>query len=107
MDQHRGWESPKKLHEVEKQIIDWLMDRIPSLACPICSQSSWNISGPARVSTYPRETGSAVRHFPVVPVACRVCANTLLFNARIMGVSARDLAEWERTIEADPEGQAE
>lgn len=90
------------------RIIDWIEERWPDRPCPVCGQIDWNISGPGQFQTFDT-SGYARRHFPVVPIACKNCANTVLFNARIMGISADDLAEWEDYINrvADEQTQAQ
>ena len=60
--------------------------------CPICQNNKWEISDkPAELREY-AEGGLVVGGpvYPLIILTCRVCGNTLLFNAIVMDVIEKE-----------------
>lgn len=69
--------------------------------CPICKKNEWLLSDYlAEVRTFTKGSillGAPV--YPVVVVTCRVCGNTLLFNAIVLGLVKPPPPEQKTTVE--------
>jgi hypothetical protein len=69
---------------------EWFREHWKDRACPICKQVSWAMAPdfahiPVARIRVGQVGGSYVRSLPTVALTCRVCGNTLFFNALIMG----------------------
>jgi len=58
--------------------------------CPVCKQQDWGVVPQfAHVSLGLPGPQLRTRTYPCVAIACRICGNTLFFNAVIMGLLAK------------------
>ena len=70
------------------RIIEWLNNRAPGMECPVCHANEWSLYEAAFELREYRDGNLVVGGplMPVVPVSCKNCAYTMLFNAIQMGV---------------------
>jgi len=65
----------------------WFREHWKDRKCPICQQVTWAMAPTfAHVATSLLGRHSPVSSFPCVVLTCRVCGNTLMFNAVIMNL---------------------
>jgi hypothetical protein len=86
-----------------EQTIEWLVEHWADAVCPICQTRSWSIGNVTELREWASGGGIVLgggRSFPLVPVTCKTCGYTVLFNAIKMGIHEQA----ESDPEPDPEG---
>lgn len=76
--------SPERQQEERNAAKKWLGEKWPQerRACPICGVRDWIIGDTSQLHLY----GALGSVYPLVPVVCKNCAHTYLFQAIQMGV---------------------
>lgn len=74
------------------KIIQFLNEKWKNAKCPMCGAGNWNVD-PHVVTTVSVENRSIQlggRFFPLIPVTCMNCGNTIFVNAIVCGVWKND-----------------
>lgn len=102
MEQEQGQEKAG-----QERMVQWLNEKwVQAKTCPICTSNQWSVSEEP-LELRPFKRGGLVIGGPVYPLyslTCRVCGNTLLFNAVVAGVVTKQ--EEESKAAADDAGIA-
>jgi hypothetical protein len=75
--------SEERLEAEREAAVAWLAEKwTQERVCPICGTSDWIIADAAQLPLY----GDSDRMYPLIPVGCKNCSYTHLFNGIYMGV---------------------
>lgn len=72
-----------------QEIVRFLNERWSGLkVCPVCQNNNWNIPDKlVEVREYsPGKLVIGSPVYPLIPLTCTVCGNTILFNAIVAGI---------------------
>ena len=76
-----------KFYDSDK-FIEQMKEKWKDVACPMCQSQNWSIS--ATIFLLPQYKDKKVilddKIFPVIPVSCQNCGNTVLVSAIISGM---------------------
>jgi hypothetical protein len=93
--------------EQKQKFLDWLNERwVGDKNCPVCHHNRWTVSDDMVSPNTVAPNGGVMLggpSYPVVLLICKNCANTLSFNAPIMGIveSEAKQEEEQKQKEAD------